>query len=440
MNLKITHLVIVFITVLVILLKTGSTHAIGISITSYDLQTTLTTLNDNYLFVKLTCEMVKSDTALSYELLFNSGAKVSTISYQDGINKNISFHFKGTDTLLIQLPLEAKNTNSFKLLFNYAFPISMTDSSILMMDRGHRWYPLIADCIAGVKISADVPEGCEVLSTGNLVDKTSKNGMSTFVWESTMPVFKIPLIVFRSDIYKHSSIKIDDKEIVLYTLAQYDSDNDTILNQAGNVFKFCMDNLGEYPFKKLTIMEYPEFEGMNTGSGIVEIGSSNFDFMKRGYYDGLQLTIAQQWIGAGVFAKFGVPGFWFLSLSLPHYIKLMYIRQTAGEEAYNKNMQDQLDKYKQFAGKENDAAIMDVDYPNTKEKGLVLYAKGPYVFSLLHKQMGDERWFGFLKQLYADYLGKILTYNAFRETLSHFGDSATIPLLDKLVKEKGMPD
>jgi hypothetical protein len=179
---------------------------------------------------------------------------------------------------------------------------------------------------------------------------------------------------------------------------------------------------------------------MNIGSGIVEIGSSYIDQMKQGYLDGLRLTIAQQWIGAGIFAKFGEPGFWFLSLSLPHYLRLMYERQSAGEEAFNKDLQGQLDKYKEFAGKENDVAILDIDYPNTREKGLVLYAKGPYVFSLLHKQMGDERWFGFIKLLYMDYRGKILTYDSFRELLSQFDDGSTIPLLDKLVKEKGLPE
>jgi hypothetical protein len=384
--------------------------------------------------------MVKSDTGLSYVLLFSSGAKVNSIQYQDSLSVNISYHFKGTDTMLIVLPPQAKYRNSITLQFNYAFPISMTDSSILMMDRGHRWYPLIADCIAGVKLTADVPEGCEVLSTGDMISKTSKNGMSTFIWESSMPVFKVPLIIFKADLYKQTSTKADDKEIVLYTLAQYDTDNGALLNEAGSVFKFCTENFGQYPFKRLVLLEYPEFEGMNIGSGIVEIGSSYIDQMKQGYLDGLRLTIAQQWIGAGIFAKFGEPGFWFLSLSLPHYLRLMYERQSAGEEAFNKDLQGQLDKYKEFAGKENDVAILDIDYPNTREKGLVLYAKGPYVFSLLHKQMGDERWFGFIKLLYMDYRGKILTYDSFRELLSQFDDGSTIPLLDKLVKEKGLPE
>jgi len=441
MNFKKTHFLKTLFAVLLILFSAKSAHADGIQITSYDMKIILSQPNDGYLYIDLTCGVLKSDTTSLCVLLFNSGARISSIAFLDSnVSVNPSFHFKGTDTLLIQLPAEAKYRYSFKLLFNYAFPISMTDSSILMLDRGHRWYPLIADCIASVKLNAQVPEGCEVLSTGDLINKTSSNGKSTYIWESSMPVFKIPLIVFKAELYNHASIKSGDKEIVLYTLAKYDTANTALLNEAGNVFKFCTENIGEYSYKRLILLEFPEFEGMNIGSGIVEIGSSYIDLMKHGFFDGLRLVIAQQWIGAGVFAKLGEPGFWFLSLSLPHYVRLMYVRQSAGQEAYNKDIQGQLGKYEEFAGKENDVPILDVDFPNTKEKGLVLYAKGPYALSLLHKQMGDERWFDFLKSLYADYRGKILTYDAFREMLSCFDDGTTIPLLDKLVKEKGLPE
>jgi hypothetical protein len=248
MNFKFTSLIKNVSIFIILFCSTATTFSGGFSITHYDIQTTLSTLHDDYIFVQLTCDMVKSDTGLSYVLLFSSGAKVNSIQYQDSLSVNISYHFKGTDTMLIVLPPQAKYRNSITLQFNYAFPISMTDSSILMMDRGHRWYPLIADCIAGVKLTADVPEGCEVLSTGDMISKTSKNGMSTFIWESSMPVFKVPLIIFKADLYKQTSTKADDKEIVLYTLAQYDTDNGALLNEAGSVFKFCTENFGHWYF------------------------------------------------------------------------------------------------------------------------------------------------------------------------------------------------
>ena len=134
-----------------------------------------------------------------------------------------------------------------------------------------------------------------------------------------------------------------------------------------------------------------QWEGINTGSGLIMIGSQSLEMMKQKYYDGLNLTIAQQWIGAGVFAKYGAPGFWFLALSLPHYLRLMYLQQTKGEESFQESLHKPLAKYKEFSGKENDIPIMDIDSPNSREKSIILYGKGPYVISKIKNAMGDRK-------------------------------------------------
>jgi hypothetical protein len=118
----------------------------------------------------------------------------------------------------------------------------------------------------------------------------------------------------------------------------------------------------------------------------------------------------------------------------------MYIRNSKGEAAFDEALHEPLKQYQQFAGKENDVPIIDVDFPNSKEKGLVLYGKGPFVISKLHKQFGDEAWRAFLQDLYKGFLGKILKYDEFLSCVSkHDKNGDGLKLLNMLTTQKGIP-
>ena len=104
-------------------------------------------------------------------------------------------------------------------------------------------------------------------------------------------------------------------------------------------------------------------------------------------------------------------------------------------------MNEPLEKYKEFAGKENDIPIINIDSPNSREKGLILYGKGPFVFSKIHKAMGDKKWLSFLQNLYKSFRGKILTYDEFEKQTSRYDENGSIlTLLKKLITQKGIPE
>jgi hypothetical protein len=63
------------------------------------------------------------------------------------------------------------------------------------------------------------------------------------------------------------------------------------------------------------------------------------------------------------------------------------------------------------------------------------------VIDLVEKQLGDESWDKFLKDIYKNFLGKILTYDEFTNYLSKYDPSGkAVALLNKLVSEKGVPE
>jgi hypothetical protein len=146
-------------------------------------------------------------------------------------------------------------------------------------------------------------------------------------------------------------------------------------------------------------------------------------------------------MAAGVFFKFGGKGFWFLQLSLPHYLRLMYLERTKGKDAFAQGLQQGLDAYKEIAGSENEVSILDVDFPNSKEKARVIYGKGPYVIDKLRRQIGDENWEKLIKDIYKDFKGKILTYDEFINYLSRYDkDGTAVAKLKKMLSETGLPE
>jgi hypothetical protein len=411
-----------------------------IKINSYDIDTKLS-LNSENIDVNVLCQIQTYDSLSSIQFLFSSESQIHSVEYlKEGNWISIQHKFNGKDSLLLLFDNEILPANKYVLKFKYSFPTNILDDSPVIIDRGHRWYPLIIDQIASFKLSCNVPEGYSVLAAGDLQSVNNYKESTTFIWESQSAVFKIPLVVFNRHQFKRAEFDSLGISIDFYYLNADSNEVSTIIKEAAKCINYFSKNIGNYPYKKLTLFEVTRWGGINTGSGIIMIGSQSLEMMKQKYYDGLNLTIAQQWIGAGVFAKYGEPGFWFLALSLPHYLRLMYLRQTKGEESFYESLHKPLTKYKEFSGKENDIPIMDIDSPNSREKSIILYGKGPYVISKIENAMSDKKWLLFLQNLYESFRGKILTYAEFEKQISKYDENGNIlTLLKKLVTQKGMP-
>ncbi len=411
-----------------------------ININSYDIKTKLS-LNSKNIDITVLCKIQKSDSLSEIQFLFSSESKIHSVEYlKEGNWISIQHKFNGKDSLLLLFDNEILPANKYVLKFKYSFPTNILNDSPVIIDRGHRWYPLIIDQIAAFKLFCNVPKGYSVLAAGDLQSVNNNKDSNTFIWESQSAVFKMPLIVFNRHQFKRAEFDSLGIGIDFYYLNADSIEVSTIIKEAAKCINYFSKNIGNYLYKKLTLFEVTQWRGINTGSGLIMIGSQSLEMMKQKYYDGLNLTIAQQWIGAGVFAKYGEPGFWFLALSLPHYLRLMYLRQTKGEESFYESLHKPLAKYKEFSGKENDIPIMDIDSPNSREKSIILYGKGPYVISKIQNSMGDEKWLLFLQNIDESFRGKILTYDEFEKQISKYDENGNIlTLLKKLVTQKGMP-
>jgi len=412
-----------------------------VEITSYDIKASLNLMRGE-LQVAAELALNKIDTVTEFNLIFNSNVKIGAIKSKTSVGSiDLPYRFAGKDTLNITVPSPLSASSNLTVDFFYTLSLGESTGNLIMLDRGNRWYPLIMNQIVPFKLTATVPPGYTVFSAGDLVEEKDMRKQSQFVWESKIPVFKLPLIMVESEFYHKSAMDVTGKDIILYSSTLDQETQKKILSEAGNAFKFYSKLIGIYPQSQLTLLEIPGMEGTDIASGILMIGSMSLDGFKQGYYDELLLSVACQWMAAGVFFKFQGKGFWFLQLSLPHYLRLMYLNNYKGMLAFDQGLKEGLEAYKKIAGTENEVSILDVDFPNTKEKATAIYGKGPCVIDLVRKQLGDENWDKFIKDIYKNFLGNILTYNEFVSYLSKYDQSgAAVAKLNKLVSEKGMPE
>lgn len=413
----------------------------GVSIVSYQINAVVHPYA-NAVEVTATCVVEKTGASPEIQLLLSSNSTVDSVQvFANGIWSEMPFKFMGKDTIQMRFPATLPPTGAAALKFKYKFPIGPLGDSLLLLDKGNRWYPLVSDQVATLKLTCEVPDGYTVLSAGDLLETKKSGGHTQFVWKTNLPVFKVPLVVFRSASRHEDSTFVQNKKVVLYCPPTDSSAAAAILAEAKSIFSFFTGEVGEYPHGRLTLIVVPYFPGIDISSGLLMVGPPSLKGMEAGNFDALRLSIAEQWMGAGVFAKFRQPGFWFLTISLPHYLRLMYVRHSRGEQAFQSELNEPLKKYAEFAGKARDIAILDVDVPNTREKGLILYGKGPLVIHKLRGKMGDERWKVLLQDLYREFRGKILTYDEFRHYLSRGDkDGSSLTLLDRLMTQTGIPE
>jgi hypothetical protein len=331
-------------------------------------------------------------------------------------------------------------SDSLSLELEYSFPAALPDSSVLILSRGSRWYPLIADQVAPLTLTCEVPKGFTALSAGNLVGVREGSERTTFVWRSGLPVFKVPLAVFRTKRYPGVIAPAADQDLCVYRAAGDTVGTGAVVAGASQALAYYSELLGAYPLQRLTLLAVPDFPGIDVASGLLLVGTAFLDELRRGRFDSLDLTIAQQWFGAGVFGRYGQPGFWLLTLSLPHYLRWMYLEATQGDSALAAQVADARQHYLPVAGTGADLPLLAVDGPTSREKGLVLYAKGPLVLDRVRRAMGDARWTACLRAVYSEQRGRPLGFAGFRDYVGKFDErGGAAALLDSLARTPGMP-
>ncbi len=362
--------------------------------------------------------LAESDADSGLTLLLNPSTAIRGMYFHvEGDSIKAQVERVGGDTIVVARPSESPTALSRVLSFDLSFPIDKNSDSLIMLDRGNRWYPVSPRGLTKVTIYLYWSGDEDVFSTGNEEIHLS-GGIMLQQFITTIPVYKIPLVIAKKHYYRNCRREVGEHEISLNYFSISDSAAQKVLAEAATAFGFYQNLLGDYHHKKLTILEVPNFEGTNIGTGILMIGTPTMKAIAAGHYESLTLTIASQWFGAGVFCEFSSKGFWFMTLSFSHYLRMLYEGRELDSAAFAAKIEGNLATYNKIAGTENDIPIIDIVRPDSREKGMVIYSKGPWLVHQFAACIGTGRMTRAIREIYSKFVGKVISIEQLTAALS----------------------
>lgn len=197
-----------------------------------------------------------------------------------------------------------------------------------------------------------------------------------------------------------------------------------VLKIAGDALRIYESRFGALPMKTVTVVDAPlvatlgsaEFTGLGAiaSAFYVDFDSPTMRNMpdvireqRASVEDSLEWTVAHvvahQWWGATIGNDaLREP---ILDESLSNWSALLYYRETHGDEQTANALEEQLrgvyKLYRTFGGEDMEANRSARDYRNSFQYAAIVSSKGALMFEALRKLLGDEKFFGALRDYYA---------------------------------------
>jgi Peptidase family M1 domain len=197
-----------------------------------------------------------------------------------------------------------------------------------------------------------------------------------------------------------------------------------VLKIAADALRVYQARFGPLPINSITIADVPlvaslgsaEFSGLAAiaGAFYVDFESPTLRNMpdiireqRTSVEDSLEWTVARvvahQWWGAAVGNDAGREPV--LDEALSNWSPLLYYREVRGNEQAVKAMEEQLrgvyTVYRSFGGDDLEADRGAHDYRNSFQYAAIVASKGALMFEALRKLLGDEKFYGALRDYYA---------------------------------------
>jgi hypothetical protein len=320
-------------------------------------------------------------------------------------------------------PLNADNPG-----YGVSATISERGSFLL---AGSGWYPQWTAGHSSYTLKVIAPEGMLAVTAGQSKGHKTRNGRTESTWLISDPIRGLSLSV---GAYILREKKVGNITAATYFFPETEHLAEAYLAATANYLSFYQDLFGPYPFQKFAVVEnfFP------TGFGFPSytlIGGTvlRLPFIIR---TSLGHEIAHCWWGNGVLVDYD-GGNW--SEALTTYVADYHYKEMKSEEDARGYRLQILRNYATLVKPTQDFALKQFQSrydPITKTIG---YDKGAMVFHMLRRQVGDEAFWGALRDLYRDRLFKATSWTDFQKAFEARGRRPLNNFFDQWVFHKGAP-
>jgi aminopeptidase N len=382
-----------------------------------------------------------------YKLLFSLSERVTQIRVEvEGQPR--TFKFSNSE---LELPLatdERRRTIevviAYEAVFNDPVPVnplntdnpgfgvtaSITEAGAFLLS-GAGWYPDLVDGQDSFALKVKAPAGILAVTAGLGLGHVTQDGKTVSEWRIDHPARGLAL---SAAAYRVRELNIGDVVAATYFLPQNQDLAPSYLEATARYLQLYSDLFGPYPFPKFAVVEnfFP------TGFGFPSYTLLGSTVLRLPFILDTSLghEIAHCWWGNGVYVDFE-GGNW--SEALTTYVSDYLFKEIQSPDEAGSYRLQALRNYATLVPPGKDfplSRFMNRTDTVTKAVG---YDKGAMVFHMLRRRLGEDAFWGALRDIYREKLFQPASWDDLRAAFERRAGQPLVDFFDQWVKRKGAP-
>jgi hypothetical protein len=382
-----------------------------------------------------------------HRLVFSLSERVTQIRVETE-GKPRTFKFSNSE---LEIPLESDERRRtievavvYEAVFNDPVPLhplntdnpgfgvtaSISEAGVFLL-AGAGWYPDLADGDDSFMLRVKGPAGTVAVTSGLSLGHVTRNGQTLSEWRIDRAARGLALSAAAYQVFERS---VGEVTAAAYFLPQNKELAPAYLDATARYLKLYSDLFGPYPFPKFAVVEnfFP------TGFGFPSytlLGSSvlRLPFILS---SSLGHEIAHCWWGNGVYVDFET-GNW--SEALTTYVSDYLYKEMESPVAARDYRLQALRNYATLVPPAEDFPLSRfISRTDTVTKA-VGYDKGAMVFHMLRRRIGEDAFWGALRDIYREKLFQPASWDDLRVAFERRSRQSLVDFFDQWVKRKGAP-
>ena len=296
---------------------------------------------------------------------------------------------------------------------------------------GAGWYPELINSQATYRVTVEAPAGLIAVTAGRSRGHSTENGKTISIWQVDYPVRGLTLSVARYVVEEKSVGKVT---AATYLLPQNQHLAASYLRATAGYIALYSDLFGAYPFQKFAVVEnfFP------TGFGFPSYTLMGGTVLRLPFivHTSLGHEIAHCWWGNGVYVDYA-KGNW--SEGLTSYVADYLFKEMKSEKAALDARRQWLRNFATLVRPENDFALNQFQSRHNPVSKTIGYDKSAMVFHMIRQLIGEEAFWGSLRDLYRARLFRQTSWADLQRAFENRGKQSLQDFFDQWVYRKGAP-
>ncbi len=296
---------------------------------------------------------------------------------------------------------------------------------------GAGWYPDLVGSRPEFHLTVTAPPGILAVTAGRSLGHIERDGASLSAWHIDHPVRGLAL---SAAAYRVQERRRGDVVVATY-FREANQDLAPAYLEATIAYLTLYETLfGPYPFPKFAVVEnfFP------TGYGFPSYTLIGDSVLRLPFIIATSLghEIAHCWWGNGVFVDY-TAGNW--SEGLTTYVSdYLYQERASAEEARNARLQ-MIRSYSTLAPPERDFPLSAFTSRTDTVTKAVGYDKGAMVFHMLRREVGEERFWSSLRDIYREHLFRAASWGDIQKSFETRAGRSLDWFFEQWVRRPGAP-